>query len=77
MINWTEDERTIPLLRQARAHFNDYNELSLEVEAKLDLIREEYLNDLWRDFRGECFNDFDEWHSQPTVEEFIDKEIEG
>jgi len=77
MINWTEDERTVALLRQARAHFNEYNELSLEVEAKLELIREEYLNDLWRDFRGECFNDFDEWHSQPTIEEFIDKEIEG
>lgn len=77
MINWTEDERTVSLLRQARAHFNEYNELSLEVEAKLDLIREEYLNDLWRDFRGECFDDFDAWHSQPTVEEFIDKEIEA
>jgi hypothetical protein len=77
MINWTEDERALALLQQARAHFNEYYELSLEVEAKLDLIREEYLNDLWRDFRGECFDDFDEWHSQPTVEEFIDKEIEG
>ena len=58
MINWTEDERALALLQQARAHFNEYYELSLEVEAKLDLIREEYLNDLWRDFRGECFDDF-------------------
>ena len=77
MINWTKDERVATLLLQARAHFNEFNELSLEVEAQLELTREEYLNDLWRDFRGECFNDFDEWHSQPTVEEFIDKEIEG
>ena len=77
MIDWTKDERTTSLLRQARAHFNEFNELSLEVEAQLELIREEYLNDLWRDFRGECFNDFDEWHAQPTVEEFVDKEIEG
>jgi hypothetical protein len=77
MINWTKDERVAALLPQILAHINEWEEFSLEHEAQLDLIRDEYLNDLWRDFRGECFNDFDEWHSQPTVEEFIDKEIEG
>ena len=77
MINWTEDERTVALLRQARAHYSEFNELSLEHEAQLDLIREEYLNDLWNDYRSEDADAFDEWHSQPTVEEFIDKEIEG
>jgi len=71
MINWTEDERVTALLPQILAHINEWEEFSLEHEAKLELIREEYLNDLWRDFRGECFDDFDEWHSQPTVEDFI------
>mgnify|MGYP000520736080 CR=1 FL=1 len=76
MINWTKDERVAALLPQILAHINEWEEFSLEHEAQLDLIRDEYLNDLWRDFRGECFNDFDEWHSQPTVEEFIHGETE-
>ena len=59
MINWTKDERTAALLLQARAHFDEYNELSLEVEAKLELIREEYLRDLWNDFRGEDTDGFE------------------
>lgn len=77
MINWTKDERTAALLLQARAHFDEYNELSLEVEAKLELIREEYLRDLWNDFRGEDTDVFEEWHCQPTVEDFVNEEIEG
>jgi hypothetical protein len=77
MINWTKDERTVALLRQARAHFDEYDELSLEVEAKLELIREEYLRDLLNDYRGESADAFEEWHCQPTIEDFTSKEFEG
>ena len=72
MIDWTKDERIVELMEQAVRHSNEFDELSLEHEAKMELIRDEYLNDLWRDFRGECFDDFEEWHNQPTVEEFFD-----
>jgi hypothetical protein len=75
MINWTKDERAIALLAQAVEHANEFDELSLEHEAKLELIRDEYLNDLWNDFRGEDTDAFEEWHNQPTVEEAFHAEF--
>jgi hypothetical protein len=77
MINWTKDERVATLLLQARAHFDATGEFSLEHEAQMDKIREEYLRDLWNDYRSEDADAFDEWHCQPTVEDFINEEIEG
>jgi hypothetical protein len=71
MLNWTKDERVAALLPQILAHINEWEEFSLEHEAQLDLIRDEYLNDLWNDFRKEDYDAFEEWHCQPTVEEFI------
>ena len=76
MINWTKDERVAALLPQILAHINEWEEFSLEHEEQLELIREEYLNDLWRDFRSEDTDAFEEWHCQPTVEEFILGETE-
>ena len=77
MINWTKDERVTALLPQILAHINECDEFSLEHEAKLELIRDEYLNDLWSDYRGEDADAFEEWHCQPTVEAFVNEEIEG
>ena len=77
MINWTKDERVAALLPQILAHINENDEFSLEHEAQMDKIREEYLRDLWNDYRGEDTDVFDEWHCQPTVEDFINEEIEG
>jgi hypothetical protein len=71
MIDWTKDERTVELMEQAVRHFIEFDELSLEHEAKMELIRDEYLNDLWNDYRGEDADAFEEWHNQPTVEEFV------
>lgn len=76
MINWTKDERVAALLPQILAHINECDEFSLEHEAQLDLIRDEYLTDLWVDYRGEDTDAFEEWHNQPTVEEFIIAETE-
>ena len=75
MIDWTKDERAIALLAQAAEHANATDEFSLEHEAKLELIRDEYLNDLWNDFRGEDTDAFEEWHNQPTVEQAFHAEI--
>lgn len=72
MINWTTDERTTALMEQAIRHFNEFDELSLKLEVQMELIREEYLTDLWNDFRSEDSDAFEEWHNQPTVEEFVD-----
>ena len=72
MINWTTDERTTALMEQAIRHFNEFDELSLKLEVQMELIREEYLTDLWFDFRSEDTDAFEEWHNQPTVEEFVD-----
>ena len=77
MINWTNDERVAALLPQILAHINENDEFSLEHEAQLELIRDEYLNDLWNDFRSEDFDAFEEWHCQPTVEKFIHTETEA
>lgn len=71
MINWTKDERVTALLPQILAHFRTEDEFSLEHEAKLELIRDEYLADRWNDFRSDDCDDFEEWHNQPTVEEFV------
>jgi len=72
MINWTTDERTTALMKQAVRHFNEFDELSIKLEVQMDAIREEYLTDLWFDFRSEDSDAFEEWHNQPTVEEFVD-----
>jgi hypothetical protein len=29
------------------------------------------------DYRGECADDFEEWHGQPTVEEFIEAHLDA
>lgn len=71
MINWTKDERVAALLPQIIAHYRTEDEFSLEHEAKLELIREEYMWERSNDYRGECADDFEEWHGQPTVEEFV------
>jgi hypothetical protein len=71
MINWTKDERVAALLPQILAHYRTADEFSLEHEAKLELIRDEYLADRWNDFRSDDCDDFEEWHNQPTVEEFV------
>ena len=71
MIDWTKDERTVELMEQAVRHIIEFDELSLEHEAQMELIRDEYLNDLWNDYRGEDVDAFEEWHNQPTVEEFV------
>jgi hypothetical protein len=72
MINWTKDERVAALLPQIIAHYRTDDEFSLEHEAKLELIREEYMWERSNDYRGECADDFEEWHGQPTVEEFVE-----
>jgi hypothetical protein len=75
MINWTKDERATALMANALEHYRATDELSLEHEAQLELIRDEYLNELWNDFRRDDFDAFEEWHSQPTVEEAFLAEI--
>jgi len=77
MINWTKDERVTALLPQILAHFRTEDEFSLEHEAKLELIRDEYLADRWNDYRSEDCDDFEEWHNQPTVEEFIEAHLDA
>jgi hypothetical protein len=77
MINWTNDERVAALLPQILAHINENDEFSLEHEAQLELIRDEYLWERTNDYRGECADAFEEWHGQPTVEEFIIAETEA
>ena len=69
MINWTKDERVTALLPQILAHINECDEFSLEHEAKLELIRDEYLTDRWNDYRSEDTDGFEDWHGQLTVEE--------
>jgi hypothetical protein len=76
MLNWTKDERVAALLPQILAHINDCDEFSLEHEEQLELIRDEYMRDLWQDYRGEDTDAFEDWHNQPTVEEFIIGETE-
>jgi hypothetical protein len=75
MIDWTKDERIAELMAEAVRHFNEFDELSLEHEAKMNDIREDYLDDLWLEYVAEhgTENDdyFEEWHNQPTVEEFV------
>ena len=77
MINWTNDERTVALMANAVEHYRATDELSLEHEAQLELIRDEYLNELWNDFRRDDVDAFEEWPCQPTVEEAFLKEIEA
>lgn len=77
MINWTKDERTAALLPQILEHINATGEFSLEHEEQLELIREEYLWERSNDYRGQCADAFEEWHGQPTVEEFIIAETEA
>ena len=72
MINWTKDERITALLPQVLEHIRTADEFSLRHEAQMDAIREEYLTDLWFDFRSEDTDAFEEWHNQPTIDEFID-----
>lgn len=75
MINWTKDERATALMANALEHYRSTDELSLEHEAQLEIIRDEYLNELWNDFRRDDIDAFDEWHCQPTVEEAFLAEI--
>lgn len=75
MINWTQDERAVALLAQAVEHANATGEFSLEHEAKLELIRDEYVNDRLNDYRGESADAFEEWHGQPEVDEAFSAEI--
>jgi hypothetical protein len=77
MINWTKDERVAALLPQILAHINEHDEFSLAHEAQLEVIREEYLTDLWWEFRSEDYDAFEEWHGQPTTEQFIHMETEA
>jgi hypothetical protein len=72
MIDWTKDERTVALLPQIIRHVVECDEFSLEHEAQLNLIRDEYLRDLLNDYRGESADDFEDWHNQPTIEDFIE-----
>lgn len=60
MLNWTKDERVAALLPQILAHINEWEEFSLEHEAQLEVIREEYLTDLWWEFRSEDYDAFEE-----------------
>lgn len=69
MIDWTKDERTEALMAEAVRHYLATDELSLEHEAKLELIRDEYLADRWNDYRREDIDGFEDWHGQLTVEE--------
>ena len=77
MINWTQDERTVALLALAVEHYRTTDEFSLEHEAKLELIRDEYLNELWYDFRRDDVDAFEEWHCQPTVMDAFLEAIEA
>lgn len=72
MINWTKDERITALLPQVIEHIRTADEFSLRHEAQMGAIREEYLTDLWVDFRSEDTDAFEEWHNQPTIEEFVE-----
>ena len=69
MIDWTKDERTAALMAEAVRHCLATDELSLEHEAQLELIRDEYLTDRWNDYRSEDTDGFEDWHGQLTVEE--------
>jgi hypothetical protein len=75
MIDWTKDERITAMLPQVTAHMDAHDELSLEHEAQMNDIREDYLDDLWLEYVAEHGtendDDFEEWHNQPTVEEFV------
>ena len=75
MIDWTKDERITAMLPQVTAHMDAHDEFSLEHEAKMDDIREDYLDDLWLEYVAEhgTENDdnFEDWHGQLTVEEFV------
>ena len=75
MIDWTKDERTTALMVKAVAHAKEFDELSLEHEAQMDAIREEYITDRWNDFRSEDCDAFEEWHGQLTVEEAFHAEF--
>ena len=77
MINWTKDERVAALLPQILAHYRTADEFSLDHEAQMDAIREEYIADRWNDFRSEDCDAFEEWHGQPTVEEFIEAQLDA
>lgn len=71
MINWTKDERIAALLPQVIAHANEHDEFSLDHEAQMEAIRDEYMADRLNDYRGETADGFEEWHGQPTVEAFV------
>ena len=75
MLNWTKDERTAALMVDAVAHAKEFDEFSLKHEAELELIREEYLDDLWNEFRSEDYDAFEDWHGQLTVAEAFDVEF--
>lgn len=77
MINWTKDERAVALLALAVEHARATDEFSLEHEAQLELIRDEYMWERSNDYRGESADAFEEWHGQPTVEEAFLKEVEA
>ncbi len=71
MIDWTKDERITAMLPQVTAHMDAHDEFSLEHEAQMELIREEYMWERSNDYRGGEFDDFEDWHGQLTVEEFV------
>jgi predicted transcriptional regulator len=68
---WTKDERIAALLPQVIEHVNEHDEFSLDHEAQMEAIRDEYMADRLNDYRGETADGFEEWHGQPTVEEFV------
>ena len=77
MINWTKDERIAALLPQVIEHVNEHDEFSLDHEAQMEAIRDEYMADRLNDYRGETADGFEEWHGQPTVEEFVQAQLDA
>jgi hypothetical protein len=43
----------------------------------MEAIRDEYMADRLNDYRGETADGFEEWHGQPTVEEFVQAQLDA
>ncbi len=76
---WTKDERIAALLPEVMQHYKDHDEFSLEHEGQMEEIREDHIENLWYEYTAEYGTEsddgFDEWHGQPTVEQFITERI--
>lgn len=76
---WTKDERISAMMAEVMQHIKEHDEFSLEHEAQMDDIREDYIDDLWHEYIAEYGTEsddgFEEWHGQPTVEHFIAERI--